>query len=276
MFEDVLSKRQCISTGDASEYMPKMSTVGKPTDETLLVSCVTTCSDMETADVLSAKRFDGESLPQLFEAMSQLNPNMKSPEELKHRESYRRCMVECSNAHGNPIEHLVRDKVFDRTTGTLDWTNGSYRIAVDGGFIQTVTFRNGDVIDVSSRQINDTFQVAFNWSDWRAALVCKPFPPMKLHLIFKGKDGTGPYKGPKVITPSSEFFLNIVANVHGGVTGERQKASGEQANATLASDLKQITNDSKKVAMQAAKEKAAQKLSEEKSRSVINLNLKKK
>ena len=242
-------------------------------DQTFCIKWLEENTDLSTKDIMAAKRYDDDAVMQLMEAHTQLAPTLKALAPLLHKEVFKRFLNACAMKAGSPMR-TIKSNGAVLAGGGLNWAYGSYRLELGASkTIKTIKFRSGDAVDVEGQQLNDDFCVVSNWSDWRAALEKKPFPPLKLHLFFESK-AQGPYKFGKPWTASSKEYEVLVGQIDEQYSKDKLKLTGLKKDENVTKELKVLSTERKMASMAKARAEATKKLAEKRTKQVINLKAK--
>ena len=160
--------------------------------------------------------------------------------------------------------------------GGIDMSKLCYKVEGDPktGFITMIIFTfNGDQVDVSDQQLNDTHQIINNESMWRAALQRLPFPPLKMCTFFK-RTRAGPWKLGSSWVATSVEYAAMATQVKSEFDRAQAAIHGDKKDDKIAKQIQDLAKAKKQATMTKAREQAALKVAEKKAKRVVNLKIK--
>ncbi|CAK0797974.1 unnamed protein product, partial [Prorocentrum cordatum] len=143
--------------------------------------------------------------------------------------------------------------------GKLSFVKGCYRFLYDedDDVAKRVQHINGDTVDLpeGTHIVKKVHGISCNYSDWKAALVCKPFSGAKLHKFFQATK-TGPYRFT-VFTNKDDVLSDKVKNRYTTwAKGRGSTASASSGPTEAQKELQESKKRTKTTAMESARKKA--------------------
>lgn len=227
-----------------------------------LLDFIDSHSDMDVSTLVRAQSADTENLVFLASFATQLPPTMKMPKECQIRPVYRKVLDTRAADCGNRLATFKADGNIS-ASGGISFLHGSYQPTfASNGQLTHIKHISGDTVAVDNSGVNkDHYSLQDNWSDWGAAFVRRPMPPIKCHIFFKtGKheEAKGPYK-VKQFTASSKDLNSYTAGVHD--EWDRKRKASEEGVATKEEAqvaLQALAKEKRQALAEKAREKAAE------------------
>jgi hypothetical protein len=254
-------------TVDNSLLLKQRSTYGRA-DVDVLVEHLASVSDLSAEQICAIYEQDQEAIKQMIEADTGLPPTMPIDPKLHSKVAFLRFLKLLSGRCGSPLRN-IRQKRGVAPSLSLDWNEcGAYEFGLseDGSLIEKISFRNGDVGDLTGEVINvASWKVRWNYSTWRAAFTNPPMRDKPLHLFFQAAKN-GPYKYDAQCTKNGKVYKALIDEVTSALIADQQRVHAAQ-NTVVASKVDEVASKKRSAAMEsargAAKTKAMKKAQQE-------------
>ena len=156
LYGDYLQRAQA-GTVDNASTLKHRSTFGRA-DVDVLVEHLASVSDLSAEQICAIYERNQDSIKQMIEADTGLPPSMTIDPKLHVRVAFLRFLKLLSGRCGSPLRN-IRERCGVTPSLSLDWNEcGAYvfELSEDGAVIAKVSFRNGDVGDLTGEVISVT------------------------------------------------------------------------------------------------------------------------
>lgn len=272
-YVELNKSRSKIEQHDTGSF-DRISTVGKTAPE-FAMSHLARVSDLSVADLLAIKKVDEDGPMQLLVYDTQLNDKLRLAKQCAVRDFWGWYLLKRSSMCGSRLASFKRDGGVTPAFG-LNWTQGAYILEFDETkFLVKVTHRRSGhfvAVDKTKMMINQSWLLTANWSDWDAALQCKPMPAIRLHTLWVGKR-LGPYELENYGCKTAEFAKAIAAAFDEWEEERRNSGAGRSADMmTAKAGLESMTHAKKVESLKRARGNATRTLEQKKARQAIKLD----
>lgn len=159
--------------------------------------------------------------------------------------------------------------------GAVNWkAHGCYVATFTAGSLSKLRHCSGDEVVVEDCPVTPRFQLMDNHLDFAAAFVCKPLPPVKLHMFFRDRGDLklGPYRYEQ-LTSTSKCWKDLVDRSN--QSWELAKAAASRKTTPGGAEAQQMINkrqaEERKDKASKARAQAKVVLAEKKRRRTIAL-----
>ena len=270
LYGDYLQRAQA-GTVDNASTLKHRSTFGRA-DVDVLVEHLASVSDLSAEQICAIYERNQDSIKQMIEADTGLPPSMTIDPKLHVRVAFLRFLKLLSGRCGSPLRN-IRERSGVTPSLSLDWNEcGAYvfELSEDGAVIAKVSFRNGDVGDLTGEVISVTsWKVRWNYSTWRAAFVNPPMRDKPLHLFFQAAKN-GPYRYDTQYTRQGKVFKSLIDEVCSALVADQQRVQAAQ-NTVVSSKVDEVESKKRSAAMESARGAAKSKAMKKAEHEVIAL-----
>ena len=256
-----LIQKRKKARGDADEDLLKClsrlectSIKGLPDD--VKINWISSRSDLSTSDLVQMLSADNSVLNQLMSIALQLNIGQKLADKMLYMDildifmddRYKHCGERLGSIKargGVSVDHkLVLLRV------------GAYQLKFEGDILSSIRHFNGDEVAVQpEHHLTRKHALVDNGSDWQAALVLKPLPPVYLCSFFE-EGADGPYKYQNFIGGPKELAIKYEGAYDQWEKKARAAIKDKNTDEVLQKSLDELNSTKKKAAMDKARDMA--------------------
>lgn len=235
-------------------------------------SYITKHSDLTASDVIAARMKNEDSTAELMTWVTQLPGNLRMTPACQVKPVFSRICDTRRLAVGDRLHHF-KQKGGLAADGSVNWKQcGAYTAKFDNaGRLIELRHISGDSIVCSPNAVTNHFVLIDNYSDWQAAFLLRPMPPVKVHMFFK-PSGTGPYKAP-AMTNTAKPWIALLEQAESDWQSAKRVAQGDvaPAGAEAKQQIREYETRVKKDRAEKARAKATEVLQAKRRRREISL-----
>lgn len=260
------------ASAESSELFRPFTTL-RGIDTEFLVQHIVATSDLSVAEVLKARTVDDESTINLLCFDTQLPPTLKMLPPCMARPVLSRILAQRRSEVGAGGRlSTFKEKGGLLRSGGLNWkVMGCYTPTfAEDGSLKQVKHCSGDIINLEASPVTKRFDLVDNHLDYQASFVCKPMPPVRIHMFFKDTH-TGPCRSPQ-ITNTSKAWRELVSHCNEAWEQAKAAASAAKPQDEIATELvKQHTAEVKRDRATKARAVAKAVMADGKRRRTISM-----
>ena len=242
-------------------------------DESFLISVLAVTSELSLQTIKKMLKCKSDQLQEMVEAETQMGHGVKLAGAMQIKEVAQKVLVKRSSELGGFLKKRVAEGAISEQ-GLFNWRDyGVYKLVIEGNILKTIEFWANDSIDVNLPMTDGQAKIFYNFSYWRAELVCPPLPPTKVHTFFANQK-LGPHRF-KEVTSRSGTLTRMVNAAYQEWTDDKNKATSTATAMKVAQEVcvevSSAEKEKKRKSLEVAREKgkAAMKKKREASASVF-------